>query len=1083
MSLKKFIIRAFELKPEEYTKFLLLFFHSFFLGLFIAFYFVPANSIFIQHFSNEELPLAYIASGLVGYLSTLIYSNLQKRVSSRALFLGALLFMAVVTIIGRLGLNNFEDNWLSFFVFIWAWPFISLVGIESGGLAIRLLNLRQVKRLFGLINMGGVIASIIGYLAIPLVRKLLSHDYDLLFIGVSGVFISIVLLFVIYKQFPEKITQTDGEEITESPTSFKNLVKDQYFRLIFVSAILSMAVIYFSDFGFLASINEQKGKLFPLNETNTISNFMAVVYGTLKIGELVMSYFSSRILSKYGVKLGLTILPLTSTSLIVIATATGIISGADTITFFAFIVLNKTLERVLRRSLDDPSFNILYQPLPDEQKLSIQTKVGVIMQISIGIAGVFLFLVTEILATPTGFNLRYYPLLFLPFLLTWSVVSIRLYNAYKEKIRQILKERARKKDKDVEFYGTDVLVKKLREDDVSAVERSVMLLSETNPRALELYAVNLLEKYYDNTLIVKSILKNINPTYRQEFKRPVENILDKTNNEEVKELAEKAIESLNYGQIQSLSQHQINKTLSNDDIKQKLLLIKHLFLNKIQNDEEIILQLLEENDATINRAAIKLAGKRNSPVLRNKLIDMLKQPEYSHIISSTILEIGEKILNELEGLFKVETPTTILLKVIEIYAKMGTQATKSLLVGHINYPDKDVQIAVIKALYFCQYQVNIKERPIIKQKLEDVCENILWAFASINDLETQKNTLKLIQALDLEREQNFEIMFYLLSFIYQPATIDLIKTNIIGENIIFALEIIENFISQDVKQLIIPLLDKLSVTQRMKKLRSTFPHLSRMRFTDRLRDIITRDFNKVDLWTIAKALELLGKIHKRKTSGEVKTNETEYQNVVDVWTRDKINELLGQIRKSEMPDEIFVCLYHPDELVYSTAAKIIYDENPTRCINNLRKLSPKKQELIPFLSDPEENKNLLIERVKLIKRVPLFFSVPENVLVKLVKLFIARRIRKNDEIRLVNSDKMENIYIVLRGGIRYSLKDEEITFSKNDIIARGSNVDMDTETLTVKKDALVLVGNRFEYYNLLVDEVDIIKPIFQMSKK
>jgi len=507
MNVKQFIIRAFELKAEEYTKFLLLFFHSFFLGLFIAFYFVPANSIFIQHFTNDQLPLAYIASGVVGYLSTLLYSVLQKRVSSRALFFGALLFMAVVTIVGRLGLYEFEDSWLSFFVFIWAWPFISLVGIESGGLAIRLLNLRQVKRLFGLINMGGVIASIFGYLAIPLIRKYLSHDYDLLLIGVCGIFLSIIILFVIYKQFPEKITQPDvDEEFTDSPTSFKNLFKDQYFRLIFASAFLSMATIYFSDFGFLASINEQKGRLFPVNETDTISNFLAVVFGLLKIGELVMSYFSSRILSKYGVKLGLTILPLTSTSLIVIATFTGIISGASTLSFFAFIVINKTLERVLRRSLDDPSFNILYQPLPDEQKLSIQTKVGVIMQISIGIAGVFLFVVTEILGTPSGFNLRYYPLLFLPILLTWSVVSIKLYNSYKEKIRQILKERARKKDKDAEFYGTDVLVKKLREDDIETVERSVLLLSETNPRALELYAVNLLDKYVDNLSIIFNFL-------------------------------------------------------------------------------------------------------------------------------------------------------------------------------------------------------------------------------------------------------------------------------------------------------------------------------------------------------------------------------------------------------------------------------------------------------------------------------------------------------------------------------------------------------------------------------------------------
>ncbi len=1082
MKFKQLLIRAFELKPEEYTKFMLLFFHSFCLGLFIAFYFVPANSVFIKHFETEQLPLAYIASGIAGYLSTLLYSYLQKKVRSLMLFLGVSLFIVFVTLVGRFGLVFFDEKWLSFFVFVWAWPFISLVGTLTGGLAIRLLNLRQVKRLFGLINMGGVVASILGYLAIPFVSVLLGkwngHPYDLLYIGVAGILTSILLLYFIYLQFPEKPLQNENEDYIKSTTSYRSLIKDRYFKLIFASAFLSTAVIYFSDFGFLASIQVQKSVFFS-NEI-LVSNFLAVVYGVLKIGELVMSYFSSRILSKYGVRLGLSILPLTALFLTIIATIAGLTYGATGLFFFAFIVLNKTMERVLRRSLDDPSFNILYQPLPDEQKLSIQTKVGVIMQISIGLAGVLLLVITKMVTNENGFNLDYYTLLFLPILLIWVVTALKLYEAYKEKIRQILKERNRKKEKDTDIYGSDVLSKKLKGENVEIVERCVALLSETNPRALELFAVSLLND--GNKNLQKSILRNINPTYRQEFVKVLQNIKDKETDEEINILVSKALEYLDYSKITSLSQKELNRLLRSKATSDKLLLIKYLFLHKIPNDDNIIFDLLKEKDLTVNRAAIKLAGKRNSPILRTRIVEMLRQPEYSHIISSTILEIGEKIFDELESLFKGETPTPILLKVIEIYAKIGTPAAKTLLVGHINYADKDVQIAVIKALYFCQYQVNIKERPVIKQKLEEVCDNILWAFVSINDLEAQKNTLKLIQALDLEREHNFEIMFYLLSFIYQPATIDLIKTNIIGENTIFALEIIENFISPDIKQLIIPLLDKISVTQRMKKLLSYFPH-QKMRFTDRLKDILIRDYNKVDLWTIAKTIELLGKLHRKKSSREVKQSETEYQNIVDIWTRSKVQALLNLIKKSEMPDEIFVCLYHPDELVYSTAAKIIYDENPTRTINNIKKLSAKKQELIPFLTDPEETKNLLIERVKLIKRVPMFFSVPENVLVKLVKLLKAKRYRKNERLHFFNEDKSENIFIVLRGAISYSTSDNEITFTKNDIIGRGSNVDISVDFVVVKKDALVLEGNKFEYNNLLVDEVDIIKPIFQSGKK
>lgn len=1089
MKIKSFLLKAFELKSEEYGKFLLLFFHSFFLGLFIAFYFVPANSVFIKHYGSEQLPIAYIFAGIAGYLSTIIYSSLQKRVSSRALFLGAVLFMFLVTILSRIALEFIDEvqfineKVLSFFIFVWAWPFISLVGIESGGLALRLLNLRQVKRMFGQINMGGVMASILGYLAIPLIMPLLSHEYDLLYIAVCGTAISIILLFIIYKRFPEKVTQRFSDQVVKSTTTFRSLFKERYFALIFLSATLSMTVIYFADFGFLSSIKVQ-AKNGSYITPEQVPQFIAIVFGILKIGELVTSFFSSRILSKYGVKLGLTILPITSTLLITIAVIVGLLWGAISFIFFILFVLNKSLERILRRSLDDPSFNILYQPLPDEKKLSIQTKVGVIMQISIGIAGMLLLLVNEVLESMDGF--KFFPLLFLPILLAWSFVALKLYNSYKERIRKILKEKNRKKDKDTDIYGTDVLSKQLRDTNEKVVENSVILLSETNPRALELRGVELLKRGNEN--VTKAILRIIDPTYRQEFKPIIQKICDTSDAKVIKELAEQALINLDYAEISSTKQHELQKLADSNKLEDKISLIKYLFLNKTEKDEDIIAKLLDDKNKMVKRAAIKLAGKRDSDKLMKTLVGFLRDPEYSHFVASTILEYGEKVLDELEILFKKETSIPVLLKIVEIYAKIGSQSAKALLVNHLSYQNKEIQLAVIRALYYCQYQVNVKERTIIKQKVEDIVEYILWTFVAINDIETEKNTLKVIQSIDLERKENFDILFYLLSFIYQPATIDLIKTNIIGENTIFALEIIENFITQDIKLLIIPLFDKISVSQRMKKLHSYFPH-KKMKFTDRLKDIITRDYNKVDVWTIAKTMELLGKLHRRKKSNEVRADETEYQNQIDVWTREKVNELLGQVRKSEMPDEIFVSVHHPDELVYSTAAKVIYDENPTRSINILKRLSGKKQQLIEILTT-HDDKNLLVERVKLIKRIPIFFSVPENTLVKLVKIFTTYRIKRNEKIEFYNKEEnCEDILVILRGMLTVDpdlVKEGEIkldSFGKNDVVIRGVSVSKQLEYMVAKKDTLILKGNRYRYFNLLVDELDIITPMFQMLRK
>jgi len=1078
---KQFILKAFELKPEEYQKFILLFFHSFCLGLFVAFYFVPANSLFIKNFGSEQLPLAYIVSGVVGYLSTYLYSRIQKKVQSRNLFLGALVFMLIVTLVSPILISlvhhPLTEKWLSFYVFIWAWPIISLTNIEQGGLSLKLLNLRQVKRLYGLINIGGVLASGIGYLLIPALLTFLIHPYHLLYIGAAGVIASIVILVSIYKQFPESKGASD--EMGEGHLTYRSLIKDKYFKLIFVAAIFSMMVIYFTDFAFLATIKVQR-EIYNWTPKE-VAFFLAIIFGVLKFGELVMSYFSSRILSQYGVKLGLSILPLASFGLIILAAVAVVVFGPTSLVFFGIIVFNKVMERIVRRALDDPSFNILYQPLPDEQKLSIQTKVGVIMQMAIGIAGVILFIFSQILKTATGYDLMVFPFLFLPLLGAWSFVALKLYQEYKERIRQILKEKNSRQEFDTDIYGKDILTKRLKDENLPVVEMVTKLLAETDPRSLELYAVNLLKT--NEIGVVEPILKIIDPTYRQEFKKVIIRINETTENPELKRYSSEALALLDFSDIANVKDDDIVELSKSESETDRYLVIKYLFLKKTVYDDEIILRLLADNHRKIKRSAIKLAGKRNSPTLNQRLIELLKDPEYVHYVSSTLLELGEKLVDELDTFFRKETSITILHRIIELYGKIGSPKTKALLVSHINFPNKDIQISVIKALVYCQYQVNIKERPIIKEKLDEIVENILWVFLAINDLESEKNTLKLIQSLDIERIDNFNTMFNLLSFMYQPATIDLIKQNIIGENIIFALEIIENFISQDIKVLIIPLIDKLSVSVRLKKLQNFYPHHKRMKFQDRLKDILTREYNKVDLWTVAKAIELLGKTHKKTKTDEVKTAEVEVQNRVDIWTKERINELLTQIRKSEMPDEIFVCLYHPDELVSSTSAKIIYEENPVRCINYLKQMPEDKKELIHLLESNDED-NLTQERVKLVKRVPVFFSIPENTLVKLARLFRAYKFKKGEKVSFFNEEKNSEDIILLSSGTLSGIDESgnEKSFLRNNVIVRGVEIDDSVEYLIVKKDAVVLKSNRFDYFNLLTDEVDIIVPMIQSVK-
>jgi len=1062
-----FLIRNFELKQQEISIFLLLFLHSFFLGLSIAFYFVPANSEFIKNYGSEQLPLAYIISGISGYIITAVYSAVQKRLTSRSVFLGALLFMMFITLIGRLGVPYVNEEYLSFFVFIWAWPFISLVGIETGGLSLKFLNLVQVKRIFGLFNMGGVLAAIIGYLTVPFLNKIIGHTYDLLFISLGAFVVSIFLLLLMFKKFPEKDVKQNNKFNKTKTSGFFKLIKEKYFRLIFISVTLSMMTIYITDFGFLSSVKIHIPK-------ENVSKYLALVYAGLKIGELFISYFSSRILSKYGVKLGLTILPLASTAIVLTATIIGLISGAEVILFLVLMTINKSLERILRRGLDDPAFNILYQPLPDDEKLSVQTKVGVVMQISIAVAGVFLLATNYVLVSPSGFLLKYFPLIFLPVLVAWVIVSQRLYQAYKDKIRQILVDISKDKRKDTSkyTYGSEILKKNLKKTNQKVVNLSATILSETNPRLLEPYATSLLDE--NDMVIQKAVLRNIDPTWRVRLLNPVEKLYQTTLNTELRLLAEIAKDNLDYKEIKNTDDELVKNLTESEFTADKLKLIKYIYRDKIPAEEKIIINLLTDTNRLVKAAAITLVTKSKSTKLISELVKYLESAEYYNIAGNALLDIGDKVLPELETLFADNKPVPILLRVIELLAKFGSAPARNILVKYFNYPNREIQMAIIYALYFCRYQAEDKDVDVIKARIQEVVDNILWIYSTIIDIEEEKNTLKLYLALDNEKENNFELLFQLLSFIYEPRIIALIQKNIIGKNTIFALEIIDNFFSPDLKKIIAPLFDDISSLQKIRKLNTIFPQ-KRLNLNDRLKEIIKREYNKLDSWTVTKAIELLGRMHKTSIARRTKSNVMDYKDL-EIWNKDNINDLLERIRKSEMPDEIFVCLFHYDELVYSTAAKIIYDENPIKCFDYLINMSPAKQQL---MSDLSNSGIILNERVKLLKRHPLFFNVPEKLLVKMAKLVVVKEIKKGEEITIRTKSYDENIIIIMKGTL-VTVKEQgsETYFFKYDIVTRGINIDYSINNLIAKKDCTLLFINRFEYFNLLVNETEMIRHIF-----
>jgi len=1070
-NLNKFLIKNLELKEKEVKVFLLLFFHSFFLGWFIAFYFATANSVFIFNFGSEQLPYAYIFAGIVGYFVSSVYTFIQKRVNTRALFSSALFFMFFVTIIGRLGLLHLNEKWLSAFMFIWAWPFISLTGIELGGLAIRFLNLVQVKRLFGLFNMGGVLAAIFSYFAIPLLKPIIGSVYNFFFVGALGLVFGIYLLYKLYSNFGEN--ETVQKNSTNSNTNLKKLFKNKYLFWIFLSATLSMTMIYLTDFGFLSSV---KINIDPDN----ITQYLAIVFGALKIGEMIISYYSRRLLTSYGVKLGLTILPISATIIILIAAFWGFSFGTGII-FLIIMTAAKSFERILRRGLDDPAFNILYQPLADDQKIAVQSRVGVVMQFSIAIAGLILLGVNELLHLNGEFQLKFFPILFLPILFIWLFVAIKLYRSYKEKIRQMLAEISKDKRRgtDQYQYGSEILRKHLKNENPFAVSFSATVLSEMNPKMLEAYASNLIKKS-SNQQLYRVILRNIDPTWRRRLAKSIDEVLQTELDPEIEKIATHAKNNIDYSELnETLSENEANLLLNSNKTNDKLVLIKYIHKRIYKPSEDLLLKLLDDDEKIVIISLINLSSSFKTPNVIKKIAHFLEDIEYRHIAANALLDHGGRVLPILDKFFKVDTEIDVLLKIIEIYGKIGTKDAINLLIKHMNYPNRDIQIAVVFALFYCKYQANEDQKPFIQHKLAEIIDNILWIYAAMRDIEGQRNTLKLFLAFDLEKEFYFDLIFLLLSFLYEPRIITLVQKNIVGKDTIFALEIMDNFFDSDIKKLVTPIFDDITSTQKIKRLNHIFPQ-KKLNLADRLKNVIFQDYSRLDPWTISKAIELLGKLHKKNITKKKKNNELIDFSDIKIWKKDRINLTLDKIRRSEIPDEVFVALYHPDELIYTSAARIIFDENPIKCFDYLANMSPQKQKLMQYLSN---NEMLIDDKIKYIKRFTLFFNLPDNHIPVFAKHAEIIQVPENQIVNIF-SENQEYVFLVIKGNIQYfPTENKEKIFSKNDIIIRGLNINNFTTKLISKTDSVLIAFKRREFFNIIINNKEIVRHILSEAKQ
>ncbi len=201
MSAGQALRSAFGSRPGEGARVAWLVAHSLCMGLVSAFFLTAANALFLASFEISFLPLAYIGAAGVGYLALMLFSRLLRTLPlTRALVLNLTLLLVVGAALWGLLLASASPV-VVFLRFVWVGPAFSLLALGYWALAGRLFDLRQGKRLFGLVGAGEEVVTVIGLFSVPLLVRVLGAPVHLLPIALVGLLGCLVVVLAIGARF------------------------------------------------------------------------------------------------------------------------------------------------------------------------------------------------------------------------------------------------------------------------------------------------------------------------------------------------------------------------------------------------------------------------------------------------------------------------------------------------------------------------------------------------------------------------------------------------------------------------------------------------------------------------------------------------------------------------------------------------------------------------------------------------------------------------------------------------------------------------------------------------------------------
>jgi AAA family ATP:ADP antiporter len=1039
--------KALDVEPEETRPVGLLLMISFFMGLFMATFTVASQSLFLREFDEGvDLPIALAVSGGLGVVSTLIYNFLQGRMPFSILAiinLSIILAFAAFIEFGEAFVADHEN--LYYFGFALVLPFTFITQLIFWGAFNRMFNVRQAKRLGGSVDMGMTLASILSFFAIPVLLLIPGVTVTTLYtIGLVSLAVFLVLFVVLANRHLVQGGHFVNTDKGLSKFSIGQFLSNRYIMVMALFIVTSILALRFIDYSFFNATTS-----FYSDNPEGLPYFLALFEGTIVVFGFFFGLFGTdRLNQDYGLRISLIVNPLLLAIFTLGALGLGAFlgfekssAGQNFIYFFIMVAMSKLFINSLRDALDNPTFKFYYIPIDSGYKIDAQTKLeGLVTAVAVTLAGGLIVLINQFHI----FNLLSITAFTLPILGLWYFVVNKMYNGYKDTLQGSLL-----KNKDAvashvvrEFTMDSILQKEIRSTAEDKVVYGLKLMEKLEPARFE---SSLLE-------LAESDLKKVRQFARekiQEYGFGQESV--------TRGLAQQAAAAGDDTDLLSISADKLMKLSKSVKQSDRILAAKLLRTMMSPKTIFILLELLRDADQKVRNESLITARKVKRQETWPVLVEMLASPVYGHAASAALKEAGEPALQVLEAAFhKSGQSDLVMMKIVQIMGHIGGKEGLSLLWKKADYPDKRIVKQILYSLRYMNYQAKGREVLVIKDLLDHEMSKTLWNLVALEELPEEERFIYLRDAIRDEIRDNYDQVSLLLSLLYDPQSVQLVRENIqlgTADSIQYALELLDLFLDNDLKPKLVPLLDDTSTNDKLEKLQVYFPR-ENYNPVQVINYVLNRDFNYSNRWTKACAIHATAYLDDFRVS----------------------RGLIGQ-------------MFNQDRLLQEVAAWVIYNKDK-KTYQTISDRVPARDKR--FMDNAIENNRLLeglddgfflgIEMVMFIKELRAFRNIPGVLISDLADKIQPYTLNLRDKLVINPADGHAPILIVAHGEVKLSYKGQEMARLRKgsvfgDVFAEGQELTVDEVEATER--AVVFRINMIDFYFVMARHHDLLQGIIR----